>query len=172
MNPEAAPIIAGYLLQGLEGEHGITKKVLAAVPDAKLSWRPHPKGRTAGELVWHIAVSEIWFLEGIAAGKFAMEEEPKPPQSVAEILSYYEKNFPAALAKVKALAPQALAQSLDFLGVFNFPAFVYLGFASNHSIHHRGQLSAYLRAMGERVPDIYGGSADEPFVPPKAQAAG
>jgi len=172
MNPEAAPIIAGYLLQGLENEHGITKKVLAAVPDAKLAWRPHAKGRTTAELAWHIVFSEIWMLDGLAAGKFAMEKEPNPPQSVKEILAYYEKHFPASLAKVKALAPQALGRNLDFAGAFNFPAFVYMSFASNHTIHHRGQLSAYLRAMGERVPDIYGGSADEPFVPPKAQSAG
>ncbi len=172
MNPEAAPIIAGYLLQGLENEHGLTKKVLAAVPDTKLDWRPHAKGRTTAELAWHIVHSEIWILDGLAAGNFAMEKEPNPPKSVKEILAYYEKHFPASLAKVKALAPPALGRTLDFAGVFNFPAFAYLSLASNHTIHHRGQLCAYLRAMGERVPGIYGGSADEPFVPPKAQSAG
>lgn len=172
MNPAAAQAIGGYLMQSLQSEYPITKKVLAAVPDAKLSWRPHEKGRTAGELAWHIAVVDVWFLESIVAGKFHLEGEPKPPPTTVEIVSYYEKNFPAALAKVQALPVEALSRTIEFLGVFNYPAFVYLGFTANHSIHHRGQLSAYLRAMGEKVPSIYGGSADEPFVPPKAQAAG
>ena len=143
MSQETAQAIAGYLLQGLQGEYEITKKVLAAVPDAKLAWRPHEKGRTAGELAWHIVVSEVWFLEGIAGAKFSMEgSEPPAPGSTAEIVAFYEKNFPGALAKVQALGADALAQKVDFLGVFNLPAFGYLSFTANHSIHHRGQLSA------------------------------
>ena len=55
------------------------------------------------------------------------------------------------------------AKNIDFFGVFNFPAVMYLTFLNNHMIHHRGQLSTYLRAMGGKVPSIYGGSADEPF---------
>ena len=49
------------------------------------------------------------------------------------------------------------------MGIMNFPAVVYLQFLNNHMIHHRGQLSTYLRAMNAHVPSIYGGSADEPF---------
>jgi len=55
--------------------------------------------------------------------------------------------------------------------VFRLPAAMYLGFELNHTVHHRGQLSAYLRPMGAKVPDIYGGSADEPFQAPSAGAA-
>jgi uncharacterized damage-inducible protein DinB len=51
--------------------------------------------------------------------------------------------------------------------LYNFPAVAYLSIMSRHSIHHRGQLAAYLRPMGGKVPNIYGGSADEPFEPPK-----
>ena len=52
---------------------------------------------------------------------------------------------------------------VDFFGLFKSPAVALMGFANNHGIHHRGQLAAYLRAMGSKVPAIYGGSADEPF---------
>ena len=61
------------------------------------------------------------------------------------------------------MTPQQLATPVNFLGLFNFPAYVYLGLVNNHSIHHRGQLSTYLRPMGSKVPSIYGGSADEPM---------
>ena len=52
---------------------------------------------------------------------------------------------------------------VDFFGLMQWPAVSYLGLANNHGIHHRGQLSAYLRALGSKVPALYGGSADEPF---------
>jgi uncharacterized damage-inducible protein DinB len=52
--------------------------------------------------------------------------------------------------------------------VFNLPAVLYLGFLNNHTIHHRGELSTYLRPMGSKVPSIYGGSYDEPFQAPAA----
>jgi uncharacterized damage-inducible protein DinB len=61
------------------------------------------------------------------------------------------------------MTAEQLATPVDFLGVFNLPAVFYLGFVNNHSIHHRGQLAAYLRPMGSKVPSIYGGSADEPM---------
>ena len=61
---------------------------------------------------------------------------------------------------------EQVATPVEFFGVFNLPAAMYLGFLSNHSIHHRGELTTYLRPMGSKVPSIYGGSYDEPFVRP------
>ncbi len=162
MSPEHAKVIAGFLCQGLQNEFTVTQKVLAAVPNDKLDWRPHEKGRTAGELAWHIAAVDVWFLESILKGSFTMEGEPPAPKTVAEIVAFYEKNFPPALAKVQALSGEQLSKVLTFY-VFNLPAVAYIGFCQNHSIHHRGQLAAYLRMVGAKVPSIYGGSADEPF---------
>jgi uncharacterized damage-inducible protein DinB len=71
------------------------------------------------------------------------------------------RNFTRAMSRVRA--PEQLTTPVDFLGAFNFPAVLYLSFVNNHSIHHRGQLSVYLRPMGAKVPSIYGGSADEPW---------
>lgn len=161
MNPEQVQSLAAYLTQVLEREYGTTKKVLAALPDNKHEWRPHEKGRTAGELAWHIATADVFFLESIAKGSFTSGNPGQPPKTTAEIISFYEQKFPPALSKVKALSAGQLAQTVDFRGIFNHPAFVYLTVCANHGIHHRGQLSAYLRAMGERVPSIYGPSADE-----------
>jgi uncharacterized damage-inducible protein DinB len=61
------------------------------------------------------------------------------------------------------MSPGAMTKEVDFFGMFKSPAVGLLGLANNHGIHHRGQLAAYLRALGSKVPAIYGGSADEPF---------
>jgi uncharacterized damage-inducible protein DinB len=165
MNPEQATFLAQMFLQGLEREYEITKKVIAAVPEAKKDHRPDPNARTAFDLASHIATSEVWFLNGIANGEFATGEPPKF-NSVAEISAFYHREFPAALAKVKALPADKLGKMIQAFGVFNLPAVAYLGFMNNHSIHHRGQLATYLRPMGSKVPSIYGGSHDEPMQMP------
>jgi uncharacterized damage-inducible protein DinB len=61
------------------------------------------------------------------------------------------------------MSPETAAQVTDFYGVMQMPAIKYMNFLIKHSVHHRGQLSAYLRPMGGKVPSIYGGSADEPM---------
>jgi uncharacterized damage-inducible protein DinB len=165
MNPEQVAFLAQMFVQGLEREYATTAKVLAAVSEKGRDYRPDPKSRTAFELASHIASSDVWFLRGVAKGEFSHEEDKKFG-SVAEIVAYYEKEFPAALAKVKELPPEKLSKMVQAFGVFNLPAVAYLGFLNNHSIHHRGQLAAYLRPMGSKVPSIYGGSFDEPFQMP------
>jgi len=79
------------------------------------------------------------------------------------VVEFYKKEFPAALSKVRAMPADKLAATVDFFGLMQMPNATYLGFANNHSVHHRGQLAAYLRAMGSKVPPIHGDSADEPM---------
>ena len=166
MNPEQAAFTAQLFAQTLEREYDTTRKVLAAVTESGKNYRPDPNSRTAFEIASHIASSDVWFLNGVANGEFARGGEDRSFGSVAEVVAFYEKEFPAALAKVKALPPDKLAKLVPAFGVFNLPAVAYLGFLNNHSIHHRGQLAAYLRPMGSKVPSIYGGSFDEPMQMP------
>jgi len=171
--PEFAKTYADMMLMGVAREAETTKKVLAAVPDDKREYRPDPNARTAWELAWHIANTDVQFLDGIADLKFNMEN-PTPedkPKNSAELVAWYDKNLNRAADRVRRMTPEQLATSIDFFGVFNFPAAIYLSFLNNHSIHHRGQLSTYLRPMGAKVPSIYGGSYDEPFQPAATQAA-
>ena len=163
--PEFAIAYREVLLQGFDNEVQITKKVLAAIPDGKREYRPDPNARTAWELAWHLANTDVQFLDGIAALNFKMEN-PEPqdkPKTVAELVSWYERNYHRAAQRVRAMTPQQLLTPINFLGVFNLPAVFYLGFLNNHCIHHRGALATYLRPMGAKVPSIYGGSYDEPF---------
>ena len=163
MTPEQAVFLRDFLLPSIEAEMGATSKVLRAVPDSDAAdYRPDPKSRTARELAWHIAESDLQFFNAIADMKFAFDADAKNPTSSSEqLVAFYEEGFRAAVARIRALSPEQLATPVDFLGAFNFPAVSYLTLASNHTIHHRGQLSAYLRAMGSKVPAIYGPSADE-----------
>ncbi len=163
---EQAQGLAMVLIGGIENEIPTTKKILAAVPQDKLGFTLGEKGRTAKDLMWHLVGADIMFAEGIAAGEFAMAQAPPAPDTAQKIASIYESSVTAALAKVKALSGAQLAKPINFLNVYNMPAVVYLQFMNTHSIHHRGQLSTYLRAMNAHVPSIYGGSADEPFQMP------
>ena len=161
-SPEFAKAYRDMMLLGLTQEMQTTKKVIGAIPDAKREYRPDPKARTAWDLAWHIVTVDIQFLEEIAEGTFSMEPRYKEaPKTVAEMVGWYEKNFIRAMEKVRGMTGDLLVKMLDFYGIFNFPAFMYLSFVNNHSIHHRGELATYLRPMGSKVPCIYGPSADE-----------
>lgn len=166
VTPEQAAGMAQIFIGMVEREAETTKKVLAALPQDKLDFKLGEKGRTARELAWHIASVDVWFAQSVADGAFGMEDGGPGPDTVAGIVAYYEKNLPEQLARVKALKPEALAKVISFYNVFHLPAVMYLNFLNSHMIHHRGQLSTYLRAMNAHVPSIYGGSADEPFEMP------
>ncbi len=167
MNPAEAKIVANVLLDGIEREYQTTKKVVAAIPQNQLDFKLGEKGRTMRELAWHLVASEAWFAQSIANGDFNYQEAPMPANaSVAEIVAFYEKEVPSKIGQVRQLSGEDLAKIINFFGVMQVPNFGLIGFWNNHSIHHRGQLAAYLRAVNAHVPSIYGGSADEPFQMP------
>jgi uncharacterized damage-inducible protein DinB len=168
MSPEFALGYCAMMLDGITRESEITKKVIAAVPDAASSYKPDPKARTAKELAWHLANSDVQFLDGIAGLNFKMESPEHPPQTSAEVVAWYDDRIKQGVASIAAMTPEQLLTPVNFYGVFNLPAVLYLGFQSSHSIHHRGELATYLRPMGSKVPSIYGGSYDEPFQAPAA----
>jgi uncharacterized damage-inducible protein DinB len=172
MSAPSSEFVLGYramMLDGLPREVEKTKKVLAAVPDDKRDYRPDPCARTAWDLARHIAHTDVRFLDGIADLKFAMGPGDHEPASITELVEWYDENVNRAADRVRAMTAEQLMTPVEFFGVFNLPAVYYLQFFNNHSIHHRGELATYLRPMGSKVPQIYGGSYDEPFQPPVAQ---
>jgi uncharacterized damage-inducible protein DinB len=82
---------------------------------------------------------------------------------VNDVVEFYKKEFPARIAALRAASPETMARTVDFFGMMQKPAASFLGMANNHSVHHRGQLSTYLRSMGAKVPPMYGDSADFPM---------
>ena len=168
MTGEQADAVRETLTTLWDGEFPATCKVLAAVKDDNRDYRPDPKSRTAWELATHLATADVWFLDSIIGGSFAWNQEAAKQteasfRTVSDIVDFYKREFPVRLERLRALPAAKLTEPVDFFGLFKWPGVQYIGFASNHSMHHRGQLAAYLRAMGSRVPAIYGGSADEPM---------
>jgi uncharacterized damage-inducible protein DinB len=168
MNADQATFLVNYIANQLEQEVPTTVKVLSAVGQGDRDYRPDAKSRTAWELAVHIATSDVWFLQSIVDGKFAYDPEAAKQQeaqfkSVDDVVAYYQREVPDRLKRLRALPADKLTEEVDFFGVMKAPNASFLGIANNHGIHHRGQLAAYLRAMGSKVPSIYGGSADEPF---------
>jgi uncharacterized damage-inducible protein DinB len=173
LTPEFAVAYRDNMLDGFNNEVETSKKILSCIPDNKRDYRPDPHARTAWELAWHLANTDIQFLDGIADLEFKMETpaEADKPKTSAELVDWYDRNYKRAAERVRALSAEQLLTPLEFFGVFNLPAAMYLGFLNNHSIHHRGQLATYLRPMGSKCPSIYGGSYDEPFQPAAAETA-
>src|SRR5687768_13247381 len=168
MNAENAKFVVEHYTRLMEGELPATVKVLAAVKDDKRDYKPDDKSRTAWELATHIATSDVWFLDSIIKGAFVWDQEAATKaegqfKSVNDIVEFYKKAFPAKLQELRKMSPDNMTREIDFFGFFKSPAVALLGMANNHGIHHRGQLAAYLRALGSKVPAIYGGSADEPM---------
>lgn len=169
MQPDQARAVLNFYLSLLENEHETTRRVLAAIPAGKEEYRPDPVSKTAVQLAAHIAESEIWFLTGVSRGEFPEygKRNSEPPKTAAEVLARYECEYPKALAPVKQMTPDQAAKPVSMFARLELPAVAFISVMVRHSAHHRGQLSAYLRPMGAKVPAIYGESADS-----KSQQAG
>ncbi len=168
MNADQAKFLAEFYVKTMQGEFPATCKVLAAVPDDKRDYKPDAKSRNAWELTTHLALGDCWFLDSILAGSFRFDAEAEKAmaakfRTVKDVVAFYEREFPARLEKIRQMSADQLTRTVDFFGMMQMPAAAYLSFANNHGIHHRGQLATYLRAMGSKVPAIYGASADVPF---------
>ena len=162
LTAEHAKTIADYTLTDYEQERAPTKRVIAAVPAGQESYAPSPKCMNSLDLAWHLASSELFFLNGVCTGQFSAGESKRPEhiRNAQDVLSWYDEHLPPAIARARSLSAEQLAQVIDFFGMMQFPAVVYLSLMVKHSAHHRGQLSAYLRPMGAKVPGIYGPSGD------------
>jgi uncharacterized damage-inducible protein DinB len=165
MTADQAKATADAMAALWEGEFPATANVLAAVTDEARDYKPDAKSRTAWELATHLATADIWFMDCIAAGRFEFDQEKAKAAvaafgSTADVVAFYRKTFPEKLAALRAIPADRLTETIDFFSVMKKTRADWIGFANNHSVHHRGQLAAYLRAMGSKVPDIYGPSAD------------
>jgi len=165
MKPDQARAVADTIGQQLQMEWMTTYKVLAAIPEARKDHKPEVNARSAWDLATHLASADVWFLDSILAGKFDPPGEGAPAPTAPGLADWYKKEFPNRLERVLALPDHKLTEIIDFYGM-KMPAVHYMVFTLTHMVHHRGQLSTYLRPMGGKVPSIYGGSFDEQWHPP------
>lgn len=149
-------------LPALQYEHRLTRAVIAAVPPDRADFRPHADSRSAFELAWHLVSAEIKYLDAIAAGVFPHDLKPLPDniRQPADLLAWYTERFDPAIRRLGETTGDELLRSVDFYGLRSLPAIGLLQIVLNHTIHHRGQLTTYLRPMGAKVPPVYGPSHD------------
>jgi uncharacterized damage-inducible protein DinB len=156
------------LLPEFDQEMATTRKVLERVPDDKLAWKPHDKSMTMGRLATHVATIAHWTDAIVGLDSFDVKNAPPNPdlKSRQEILGAFDSTVAAARKKIADASDEQLLKtwSLQSSGktVLSVPRIgVLRSFVMNHCIHHRGQMSVYLRLNNVAVPSIYGPSADE-----------
>ena len=162
MNADQSKAVAEVIGQGLQGEWMHTYKAINAVPDAKKDYKPETNSRSAWELAQHIAMCDVGFLHAVAANSFSVFPAKTSAKTIPELADWYKHEMPKALEKVLALDGNHLSQIVEAFGM-KLPSVTYMMFCNNHMIHHRGQLTTYLRPMGGKVPAMYGESFDEKF---------
>jgi len=163
MEPHEAKAIANFLIRDLESEMQTTLRVFEAVPSGKLDYRPDPASKTALGLLRHITLEDEWLLNCTADCKFVPPPDDSDACGImtpADAIACYKEKISAGINRVRAMSGEQLCGKIDFLGMWQMPGIVYLSLIIKHSVHHRGQLSTYLRPMGGKVPAIYGPSAD------------
>ena len=163
MQPDQADfLLRTVYLPALNNEHRLTRNTIEAIPLEKGDYRPDGISRSALDLAWHIVAMEMRFMEAVAAGEFNFAPRHLPPEvkNSEDVSRWYSEGFASHFEKLTKLSNEQLLKIIDFRGMFQLPAVMYLGFLMHHSVHHRGQLSMYLRPIGAKVPAIYGESYD------------
>ena len=140
-------------------ESRTTAKVLARIPEGS-DYRPDPKSRTAQEIAWQIVCEERMIIEALERGTAAWDPPPAPA-TMREVLAAYEAQAATLPARWEALPAARWEGNLDFFGTERPAGAMAWSFLFD-IVHHRGQISTYLRPMGSTVPQIYGPSGDEP----------
>jgi uncharacterized damage-inducible protein DinB len=156
------------LLAEYDHEMGTTRRLLDRIPDDKLAWKPHEKSRALGELASHLGNIPNWASLILNASSFDLAEAPPdaaPKTTRADILALFDDSTKKTRELMdKSDADYTAPWSLKRGGqdMFSMPRIAaFRSFVLNHTIHHRGQLSVYLRLNEIPVPPIYGPTADE-----------
>lgn len=160
-------MISEALLGELKQEAENTRRVLERVPEKKMSWKPHPKSMSLGQLALHVANVPGAIAELVSVDSRELPTVPRPEaKSSAELMSALGRSIDTASAKVAAWSDEDLMGTFsltkDGQPVMQLPRIAMIrAVMLNHWYQHRGQLEVYLRLLDVPVPAIYGASADE-----------
>ena len=162
MQPEQALFLRDNAIRTLKSEQPVTLRLIEAIPLDKGDYRPDAAAKSALELARHIAGAEHLFIDSVISGAFDFTQSGTTAglMTSAEIARWYADTTRQDLERLAAVPAEGLLKIIDFRGLFQLPAVAYLDFSIRHIVHHRGQLSTYLRPMGAKVPAIYGESYD------------
>jgi len=166
LDPKQAVALRDRFLMKLDVEHTGTKRVIEHVPDDKLGYTVDERVRGFAALATHIYDTGMWFGAIMEKGTASFEggpPKPEVPATKAALVELADARTETLVGLVKGLSEEQLARDVQFFNFGAFPGVMYLDWHISHLIHHRGQLTAYLRAMGAKVPPVYGDSADYPM---------
>ena len=161
--------IIDALLPEFDHEMAVTRKVLERVDSAQFGWKPHERSMSLGRLATHVAEIPQWAHTILTEPEFNMvdgEHKPTAAVNASEVLGLFDRQVQTVRALLAARTDAELMSTWTFKQngqeLFGMPrAAAWRSWVMNHLIHHRGQLSVYLRQTGSKVPGIYGPSADE-----------
>jgi uncharacterized damage-inducible protein DinB len=142
-----------------EDESKTTSKVISRIPEGS-DYRPDPKSRTASEIAWQIVCEEKMIIDALETGK-ADWAPPPAPATIDEMTAAYDKQSKDIVRRLKSLPVDRWNGTLEFFGGQRPASPMAWSFLFD-IVHHRGQITTYLRPMGSTVPQIYGPSGDEP----------
>ena len=142
-----------------EHETKTTSKVLARIPEGS-DYRPDPKSRTASEIAWQIVCEEKMIIEALETSTMVWTPTPAPA-TIKALCETYDRQSADIVQRLASLPAERWTADLEFFGRQRPAAPMAWGFLFD-IVHHRGQITTYLRAMGSTVPQVYGPSADEP----------
>ena len=152
------------ILKFWKREGPATRKVISRIPQDRSDYKPDPKSRNAREIAWLIVREEIILADGLEKGVLEWVDVPTPA-SVKEIVDTYERHHDQVTKKLESLSSAQWERQVPFMfggqEVMKETGYEHVWGFLLDIIHHRGQLSTYLRPMGAKVPSIYGPSADE-----------
>lgn len=162
--------LADSLLMEFDQEAQTTKRVLERIPDDRLAWKPHPKSFSLGQLALHIASGPGQIVAAVSQDAAEVPNFAQPEaKSRQEVLETFSKSMASARSELKNMDDSRLMSEWTLTRngktLMSMPRIGFLrSILMNHTYHHRGQLSVYLRMLNVPVPSIYGPSADEnPF---------
>ena len=159
---------ARQFLNAYRRESAITRKLLRAYPAEQSELRPHERSNSARQLAWTFVVEQVLMLRALGGGPVLTGGGfPPPPDSWEEIVDRFEHDGEAVEHALEEASDATMHGVVQFFvgpkEVGDYATADFLWFLLHDQIHHRGQLSVYLRMAGGRVPSIYGPSADEPW---------
>ncbi len=159
------------MLQELEHEAASTRKMLERVPDDKLDYKPHPRSFSLRQLASHLADALDWGISTMTVDSLEMDFEQWKPFSAAdrkELLAKWDAGVAELVGVMKAASDEKLFVNWTMKDTKSGKTFISMpriavmrAFILSHMIHHRGQLSVYLRMLDVPLPQVYGPTADE-----------
>lgn len=161
--------ISAALIAEIEHEAAVTRTCLERIPAEKFDWKPHEKSMAFGRLASHIAEMFSWTsstMEHAELDFSKMDYKPFEPKTTEELVEFLDKNVAEAITALKSSPDERFMENWTMRNAeqvyFTMPKIAVMrSFVMNHIVHHRGQLSVYLRLNDIAVPSIYGPSADE-----------